>query len=162
MKNVRLVIALLVCAGALGAQPVPLIHGTWTATLGPREVLHGTWTGRALSGRPNIGEGSWTLVHAGGVILAGTWRAEKTPRRWEGSWTGHTMDGRSLAGTWGAYLEEWNGKTFQDMLERTLQQEVSGWWQSGHDQGHWWLKGSVSENLAPARPERSPSSQKPR
>jgi len=72
------------------------------------------------------------------------------------------MDGRPLAGTWGAYLEEWNGRTFQDMLERTLQQEVSGWWQSGRDQGHWWLKGSASQDLAPARPEQSPSSQKPR
>ncbi len=151
MRNVRLAIALLICVGALGGQPVPLIHGTWTATIGPREVLHGTWTGRALPGRPNVGEGAWTLVSAGSVVMDGTWRAEKTPHRWEGAWAGRTMDGRHLAGTWGAYLETWNGRTFQDLLQRTLQQEVSGWWESGRDQGHWWLKGSAAGETAPAR-----------
>ncbi|HVA01894.1 MAG TPA: hypothetical protein VMV34_09585 [Terriglobia bacterium] len=162
MRNGKLVLALLVCACALGGQPLPVIHGTWTATVGPREVLRGTWTGHALPGRPNVAEGSWTLVNAGRVVQAGTWRAEKTHRRWEGSWTGRTMDGRSLAGTWGAHLEEWNGKTFQDMLERTLQEEVSGWWQSGRDQGNWWLKGSPSQESTPAHPLEKPSPQKSR
>lgn len=149
MKSGRLLPALLVCACALGGQPAPLIHGTWSATVGPSNVLHGTWAGHGLPDRPNVAEGSWTLVNAGNVVLAGTWRAEKSQRRWEGSWTGRTIDGRSLAGTWGAYLEAWHGKTFQDLLERTLQQEVSGWWQSGRDQGHWWLKGSPSQAPAP-------------
>lgn len=160
MRSGKLILAMLVCLGALGGQPVPIIHGTWMATVGPREVLHGTWTGHSLPGRPNVAEGSWTLVNAGVVVQAGTWRAAKTHRRWEGSWTGHTMDGRTLAGTWGAYLEEWNGKTFQDMLERTLQQEVSGWWQSGRDQGNWWLKGSASPD--PSSPAPSPTPQKSR
>jgi hypothetical protein len=162
VRNGKLALALLVCVCALGGQPIPFVHGTWTATVGPREVLHGAWTGRTLPGRPNVGEGSWTLVNAGQVVLAGTWRAEKTHRRWEGSWTGRTMDGRSLAGTWGAYLQEWNGKTFQDLLERTLQQEVSGWWQSGRDQGHWWLKGSASQESAPPHPLEKPTPQKSR
>lgn len=156
MRSAKLVLALMVCVCALGGQPVPVIHGTWTATAGHREVLHGTWTGHALPGRPNVAEGSWTLVNAGQVVQAGTWRAEKTPRRWEGSWTGRTMDGRTLAGTWGAYLEEWHDKTFQDMLERTLQQEVSGWWQSGRNQGNWWLKGSSASQPAPMHSSRSP------
>ena len=160
MRSGKLILAMLVWVCALGGQPLPIIHGTWTATVGPREVLHGTWTGHSLPGRPNIAEGSWTLVNAGRVVQAGTWRAAKTHRRWEGSWTGHTMDGRTLAGTWGAYLEEWNGKTFQDMLERTLQQEVSGWWQSGRDQGNWWLKGSASPD--PASPPSLPTPQKSR
>lgn len=160
MRSGRFILAMLVCAAALGGQPAPSIHGTWTATVGPRQVLHGTWTGHALPGRPNVAEGSWTLVDAGQVVRAGTWRAEKTHRNWEGSWTGRTMDGRSLAGTWGAYLEEWHGKTFQDLLERTLQQQVSGWWESGRAQGYWWLKGSSSG--VPAPPHPSPSPQKSR
>ncbi|MCL5005675.1 MAG: hypothetical protein M1404_04005 [Acidobacteria bacterium] len=160
MRIGSLVLALLVCASTFGGQPLPVLHGTWTATVGPREVLHGTWMGHALPNRPDVGEGSWTLVNAGRVVLAGTWRAEKTPRRWEGSWTGRTMDGRALAGTWGAYLEEWESKTFRDMLERTLRHEVSGWWQSGRNQGHWWLKGSSSPEPADSHPKQSPSPQK--
>jgi hypothetical protein len=162
LRSGRLLAALLVFAGALGGQPIPVVHGTWTATVGPREVLHGTWTGHALPGHPNVAEGSWTLVSAGQVVLAGTWRAEKTHRSWEGSWAGRTMDGRNLAGTWGSYLEPWNGKTFQDLLERTLQEEVSGWWQSGRDQGDWWLKASPSEEATPPPPMEKPSPQKSR
>jgi hypothetical protein len=152
VRNAWRVLALLVCTGTFGWQSVPVFHGTWEATIGPQEVLHGTWTGRTLPGRPNAGEGSWTIVNAGRVVLAGSWRAEKVPRRWEGSWSGRTMNGGSLGGTWGAYLEEWSGKTFQDMLRRTLQEEVSGWWQSGRDQGYWWLKGSSSQESTPTLP----------
>ncbi len=151
MRNVRLILALVMCAATLGAQPVPLFHGTWTATLGPKQVLHGTWRGRALPGRPNVGEGTWMLIRAGNVVMGGTWRAEKAPRRWQGTWSGRTMDGRRLRGTWGAYLQEWSGKTFQEMLERTMQHEVAGWWESGRAQGHWWLRGAPSSEIAPQK-----------
>lgn len=159
MPKSKLAFAFLVCACAVFAQPMAVIHGTWTATIGPRQVLHGTWTGHALSGRPDAAEGTWELVSAGQVVRAGSWRAEKTHRAWEGVWSGRTMDGQSLSGTWGADLDTWSGKTFQDLLERTLQEEVSGWWQSGRDQGYWWLKGSPS---AGAQPQRTPTpSRKP-
>jgi hypothetical protein len=156
VRGWRLVLALCVCAGALGQQPLFVFHGTWKATAGPAQVLHGTWTARTSPGRPNAVEGSWMLVRAGQVVLEGTWTAEKSHRSWEGSWTARTMDGRSLSGTWGAYLENWGGKTFRDLLEKTLSEEVSGWWQSGRAQGNWWLKGSpAAPPASPARRQKS-------
>ncbi len=119
-----------------------MFHGTWIATIGKGRVLHGSWTGGTLPHHPNIAEGTWTLTSAGQMALQGTWRAEKNSRSWEGRWFGRTAVGESLAGSWGADLEHWRGKTLRDMLERTLVEEVSGWWQSGQAQGNWWLKGS--------------------
>lgn len=134
-----------------------MIRGTWTATLGPSQVLHGTWTAQSSSGQPNAAHGSWTVVRAGNVVLAGTWAAAKTHRSWEGSWTGRTMEGRTFSGTWGAYLENWQGKTFQDLLEKTLTEEVSGWWRSGREQGNWWLRGSPPAQAPSTRhPEQTP------
>jgi len=137
-----LAITLLVFACALAQEPAPTLHGTWIARDGRARILHGTWTGGALPHHPDSAEGTWTLTSNGQMVLAGTWRAEKSRRGWEGRWFGHTARGGSLAGTWGADLEHWSGKTLRDMLELTLQKQVSGWWTAGRDQGNWWLKGS--------------------
>lgn len=137
-----LLIALFVSACAFAQEPAQVLRGTWIATVGKAKVLHGTWAGGALPHQPNIAAGTWTLVSVGQVVVEGTWRAEKSDRGWEGFWSGHTAQGQSLAGSWGTSFEHWHGRTLQDMLERTLETEVSGWWQSGHSQGDWWLKGS--------------------
>jgi len=34
-----------------------------------------------------------------------------------------------------------NDKTFEDMLKRTIEKQVSGSWQRGRMQGGWWLQG---------------------
>jgi hypothetical protein len=134
--------ALLALTCAFAQEPAQTIHGTWIATAGRGQTLHGTWTGSALAQRPNAARGTWTLASGGRVVIHGTWRAEKTRQGWEGHWTAQTARGESLAGNWGADVEHWRGKTFQDLLELTLQEEVSGWWQVGNRQGNWWLKGS--------------------
>lgn len=139
--TVRLTV-LLVLVSAFGQQPAHTIHGTWIATSGHARTLHGTWSGRTLPQRPNVAEGDWTLAGGGQIVIRGNWRVEKSSRGWEGHWTAQTARGESLAGNWGADVEHWHGKSFQDLLELTLQEEVSGWWQVGRQQGNWWLKGS--------------------
>ena len=139
--TVRL-IALLAFVCAFAQEPAQTIYGTWIATAGRGQTLHGTWTGSALPQNPNVAEGTWTLASGGEIVIHGTWRAEKARQGWEGHWTAQTARGESLAGSWGTDVEHWQGKTFQDLLELTLREEVSGWWQVGNRQGNWWLKGS--------------------
>lgn len=127
---------------AVAQQPAQVFHGTWIATVGKGKVLHGTWTGGTLPDHPNVGEGAWAITSAGQIVLEWTWHAEKSARTWEGVWSGRTATGESLAGSWGADLEHWSGKTFHDLLERTFVEQVSGWWQSGQAEGHWWLRGT--------------------
>lgn len=142
VKFRMLLVALFISSCVLGQEPARVLHGTWIATVGKGRVLHGTWSGGALRHRPNVAVGTWTLDTTGQVVLEGTWRAEKSSRGWEGYWAGRTAAGQSLAGSWGTSFEHWHGKTLQDMLERTLVDQVSGWWQAGHLQGDWWLKGA--------------------
>jgi hypothetical protein len=137
-----LLIGLLAFVCAFAQEPAQMIYGTWIATAGGTQTLHGTWTGSALPQQPNVAEGTWTLASSGQIVLQGSWRAEKSRRGWEGHWTARTARGESMAGSWGADVEHWQGKTFQDLLELTLQEEVSGWWEVGNRQGNWWLKGS--------------------
>jgi hypothetical protein len=135
-------IALLAFVCALAQEPARILHGTWIATAGRGQTLHGTWTGGALPGHPDVAEGTWMLATGGRIVLHGTWRAEKNRQEWQGQWTAQTASGESMAGSWGADVEHWKGKSFQELLELTLQEEVSGWWQMGSRQGNWWLKGS--------------------
>lgn len=137
-----LLVALVISLCAFGQEPARIIHGTWIATIGKTRVLHGRWAGGTLPHRPNLAEGTWTLDVTGQVTLHGTWKAEKSDRGWQGIWSGRTAQGESLAGSWGTGFEHWHGRTLEDMLERTLVVQVSGWWQAGHMQGDWWLKGS--------------------
>ena len=135
-------VAFLVVTCTFAQEPAQTIRGTWIATAGRGQTLHGTWTGNALPRQPDVAEGTWTLANGGRIVLQGTWRAEKNRQGWEGHWTARTARGESMAGSWGADVEHWKGKSFQELLELTLQEEVSGWWQVGPRQGNWWLKGS--------------------
>ena len=138
-----LLAVLLIASGAPGQEPLPAIHGTWQATFGPARALQGRWTGHALPNRPDAGEGSWSLLSDGGrTVLEGTWAAQKTRHGWQGSWTARTLRGDELSGTWRADIEDAYDKTFRDMLEWTVQQEISGQWRSGRHAGNWRLKGS--------------------
>ena len=134
--------AFLAFVCALAQEPAQTVHGTWIASAGRGQTLHGSWTGSALPRHPDAAEGTWALVNGGRIVLEGTWRAEKDRQGWEGHWTARTTRGESMAGSWGADVEHWKGRSFQELLELTLQEEVSGWWQVGARQGNWWLKGS--------------------
>lgn len=142
VKIRMLLVALFISTCTLGQEPAQMVRGTWTATVGKARVLQGRWAGGALPQQPDVAVGTWTLESGGHVVMHGRWRAEKSHRGWEGFWSGHTALGESMAGSWGADLQHWHRKTLQDMLNRTLQQEVTGWWKSGHQEGDWWLKGS--------------------
>lgn len=149
MRICSLVVVLLVASCALGQEAPPGLRGSWTATAGPNQIFRGTWTGQTLPGKPNLAQGSWTLLsNTGEVILEGTWSALKGSAAWQGTWTARTMQGQSFSGTWRADLADFKGKTFEDMLESTAIKEVAGWWRSGHYQGNWWLKGFPAQDRA--------------
>ena len=75
------------------------------------------------------------------MVLEGTWSLRKTPQSWQGNWTARTAKVQSFSGTWTADLADFRGKTIEQILERTAEKEVAGFWKSGRYQGNWWLKG---------------------
>lgn len=119
------------------------LTGMWKATVGNGPTIQGMWLAQISKSSPNTASGSWSLLsNAGEIVMQGTWSARKAGQSWEGSWRARAGNGRSLAGAWSANLSEFEGKTFREMLELTMQRQVGGAWQSGSYQGNWWLEGS--------------------
>jgi len=119
------------------------LTGMWTATVGNGPAMRGLWLAQIWKGSPNAASGSWSLLSDGGeVLLQGTWSARKTSQSWEGSWRARAGNGPSLSGRWSAALEDFKGKTFQEMLTLTMEKQVGGAWQSGRYRGNWWLESS--------------------
>ncbi len=149
---VALAVQLCILSGmSLAEQRNRVFSGEWTATVGTSLTLRGQWIGEPFPDQPNEAHGSWTLSNESGrIAMTGTWWAQKTPRGWQGNWRADDRAGRSVAGTWKA---DWTGPpqgTFEQMLEFTLQQELSGSWRSAGTEGYWWLKGKISQT--PIRP----------
>lgn len=114
-------------------------RGAWAASAGSR-ALHGRWWAELLAKSPNAGSGSWTLLSdSNQIVLEGTWSARKSLRGWQGTWTARLNSGRAFSGTWTADMTE--GKTFRDMLQQTIEKQITGSWRSGRMQGNWWLMG---------------------
>jgi hypothetical protein len=142
MKVLSLALVLLVSC-ALAQEPLPVLSGSWTASLGSGQIFRGTWSGQTSRQNRNVVRGSWTLLNeAGEIVLQGTWSAPKTGPGWRGTWTARALKGAALSGTWKADLASFSGRTIQEMLERTAEKEVAGSWQTRGYQGNWWLKGS--------------------
>ena len=140
MKSWCLAVAVLLSSGTLAQEAATVLRGSWTATAGPSQVLRGTWAGQVLAQNRDAAEGSWTLLDAGGqIVLQGTWSAQKTGHGWQGSWTARVLRGRSFSGTWTANLPDLSKRTFEDLLEQTLEKETGGYWRSGSYKGNWWL-----------------------
>lgn len=142
-----LLLLLLVAGGNAQAPkpapqaPVTSWHGTFTASAGRLAQFRGRWSGQAETA--NSASGSWILLNDEHKIVAeGTWRAQKSPSGWRGAWHAWVKGGRQYAGQWEAELEGFRGKTFEDMLSHTLEQQVSGSWQSGKLAGNWSLRGT--------------------
>ena len=143
MKVWTLIFGLILGFCTLAQQASPVLLGSWTATAGPNQIFRGTWSAQASLHNSNRAIGSWTLVNeAGGVILEGTWSAQKTSKSWQGTWTARTTKGESFSGTWTADVANLNAESFAEMLKSTATKEVAGSWRSGRHQGNWWLKGS--------------------
>jgi hypothetical protein len=45
----------------------------------------------------------------------------------------------TISGIWNTAMKDFNGKTFEDMLKRTAEKQLGGFWQSGRRQGNWWI-----------------------
>jgi hypothetical protein len=141
MRIWTLIVVLFMVPWAMAQEAPPALHGSWTATAGPNQIFRGTWAGRTLPGKPNLAQGSWTLLSdTGEVILEGTWSTLKDSAAWQGTWTARTAQGQSFSGTWRADLADLKGKTIEEMLESAAKNEVAGWWRSGRYHGNWWLK----------------------
>jgi hypothetical protein len=114
-------------------------RGRWAASAGPR-TFHGRWWAEPLANSKNAASGSWALLSdSNQVLLEGTWSARKLQSRWEGTWTARVRSGRPFSGTWSAELTEEN--TFEDLLKRAIEKQVTGFWASGRMRGTWWLMG---------------------
>jgi hypothetical protein len=141
MKVLSLILVLLGSC-ALAQEPLPILSGSWTASLASGQIFRGTWSGQTSRQNLNAALGSWTLLNeAGEIILEGTWSARKMGQGWQGTWTSRARKGAPLSGTWNADLPSFSGKTIQAMLERTAEREVAGSWRTRGYQGNWWLKG---------------------
>ncbi len=142
MRRASLATALLVCSCALAQQAPSELRGTWTATVGASQTFRGTWTAQASPRSPNLAQGSWTLLSGTDeVVLEGKWSARKTGRGWQGTWTARVLHGGTYSGAWETGGAGLSGKTFADLLTRTVKKEVAGSWRSGRYQGNWWLQG---------------------
>jgi hypothetical protein len=125
------------------SRPERIWRGGWVATAGPTRSLRGRWSAQLLPKTLNAAQGAWTLLgDSNQILLEGTWSAQRFLRTWRGTWTARLASGQSVAGTWSSDLTEIDGKTFEAMLERTIEKQVSGSWKSGRMQGNWWLQGS--------------------
>lgn len=132
----------LACAAAQqppGSPSDQSWRGAWAASAGPR-TFHGRWWAQLLAHSPNAASGSWTLLSdANQIVLEGTWSARKSSTGWQGTWAAHPNSGQAFSGTWSSDMTE--GKSFEDMLNKTLEKQVTGAWRRGRMQGNWWLMG---------------------
>lgn len=136
-----LLVTLLAAHCALSQQAPSTPQGSWIATAESNRVFRGHWLAHVLPDARNAASGTWTLVNDNNqVVLEGTWSARKSAGGWQGTWSARIRNGRPLTGTWQAALGDFNGKTFEDMLKRAAEKQISGSWQSGRAQGNWWLQ----------------------
>ncbi len=148
MKCRVVVFSLLLVCWALAQESRPVLRGVWGATAGASGTFRGRWWAEIEASE--AASGSWTLLDdSNRIVLEGTWSARRvnapaklTVPHWQGTWTARAGAGRTFSGTWQADLAGFTGKTFEDMLKRTVEQQVSGSWRSGRAQGNWRLQGS--------------------
>jgi hypothetical protein len=146
-----LAIAVLLTCSVAAQRPAVSLRGTWTASSGSAQAFRGTWAAEIRPEAPNTARGSWTVLDAENrIVLQGTWSAQKNARTWQGSWSavvatraaGRSTSGRPISGMWQAETEVAGTGTLLEMLQRTIEKEVTGTWQSGRLGGRWVLKGS--------------------
>jgi len=116
MKVLSLMLVLL-SSCALAQEPLPVLDGSWTASLGSGQIFQGTWSAQTSRQNLNAARGSWTLLNeAGEIVMEGTSSAQKMGQDWQGTRTSRARKGAPLSGTWNADLLSFSGKTIQAML----------------------------------------------
>lgn len=117
-------------------------RGTWIATAGQSRTFRGRWWASAIGKIHNAASGSWTLLsESNQIILEGTWSARKAEQSWRGTWSARVGRGAPLSGTWTSNTPDITAKTFEDLLQVTIDKQVAGSWNSGRMQGNWSLQG---------------------
>jgi len=135
----------LLALGAIGAAETTYWEGTWTAT-GGGTTLGGTWTARPHQD-PTVGQGAWTLRDGSGrVVASGSWSARKGEKSWEGTWQARASSGPIYSGTWTARAPLDSASAFGAMLDRAVEQVVSGSWRDGRGRsGGWSIRCSAAK-----------------
>jgi hypothetical protein len=100
-----------------------------------------------LPGRDDAGQGTWTVVDgAGRVALEGTWSATKTPRLWQGRWSARIVTGpsssRVISGSWKRTVAASASGNFSDMLQQSIEQDITGSWRAAALAGAWRIRAS--------------------
>ncbi len=141
------VLAVLLASCAVAQERSANLHqhdwrGTWMATAGTAHSFRGRWWASLLPNTHNAASGSWTLLSdTNQILLEGTWWARKSSLGWQGTWSARARAGKAFSGTWTSDMTDVTDKTFEEMLNRTMEKQVSGSWRSGRMQGNWWLQG---------------------
>jgi len=116
MKVLSLMLVLLGSC-ALAQEPLPVLDGSWTASLGSGQIFRGTWSAQTSPQNLNAARGSWTVLNeAGEIAMEGTRSAQNVGQGWQGTWTVRAHRGAALSGTWNADLASFSGKTIHAML----------------------------------------------
>jgi hypothetical protein len=138
LKKCAPALGVLLAFCALAQQTRPVLQGSWIATEGPNHSYRGRWSAQFLPGNKNAAQGRWVLFNQKkDIVQEGTWSARKSAKGWRGTWSARSQKSRTVSGTWAA--AELDGKTLEDMLNRTAEKQINGSWQSGRSQGNWWL-----------------------
>jgi hypothetical protein len=140
----RLVLLFTISFAAVEAasQSTLQLRGSWRATAGAR-IFQGTWTATLDPNKPNLAQGSWTVIEANRVLLQGTWAAERERAGWRGAWSALMASARPgsppITGTWQANVKDSSIDTLTEMLQRTAQAQIDGTWRRGQMSGSWSL-----------------------
>ena len=137
-----LLLASLATAQDRPADDTKTWRGTWIATAGQSRTFRGRWRASVTGNTHNAANGSWTLLSdSNQIVLEGTWSARKSAQDWQGTWSARVGRGAPFSGTWASKTPDITAKTFEDLLQSTIDKQVAGSWKSGRMQGNWWLQG---------------------
>ena len=124
------------------SQSTLQLRGSWRATAGTR-IFQGTWTATLDPNKPNLAQGSWTVIEGNRVLLQGTWAGERERAGWRGAWSALMASARPgsppITGTWQANIKDSSIDTLTQMLQRTAQTQIDGTWRRGPTSGSWSL-----------------------
>ena len=133
-------------AGAQGASTV--FRGTWRASSGSR-TFSGSWSAEITGQTADKAQGAWTVLDPGGrPVLQGQWSALKRAKVWQGQWSatiisragGRSSASQPMSGSWEAKVGKSESGTLLDLLARSVENAISGTWQSGAHNGGWTVK----------------------
>ena len=145
MRSLRFALVLTIFFAAVvtaASQSTLQLRGSWRATAGAR-IFQGTWTAMLDPKRPNVAQGSWTVIEGNRILLQGTWAAEKERAAWRGAWSALMVSAPAgsppITGTWQANVKDSSTDTLTQMLQRTAQAQIDGAWRRGQMSGTWSL-----------------------